>query len=121
MSDRIVWFDLPTINLDRAMEFYAAVLDCSVTKEQSKDGSISVLSHKDGEIAGCLFQNKDYPPSENGVLLYFNVDGRLKNAVTQAVTLGGSIVQDIHAISPYGYRAIIIDSEGNRIALHSYH
>lgn len=121
MSDRIVWFDLPSRDLERAIAFYSAILDCEIKREQSKNGTIGVLSHKDGEIAGCLFQNDDYPPSENGPLLYFNVDGRLQDAVARIESLGGSIVQDIHAISPYGYRAIILDSEGNRIALHSYH
>ena len=32
---------------------------------------------------------------------------------------GGEVMQPKHQIGPYGYRAVVIDSEGNRIALHS--
>ena len=120
MTDRIVWFDIPTVDLDRAIEFYAAVLNCEITREEATSGTIGVLLHEDGEIAGCLFKKEGYPPSDTGPLMYLNVNSGLKEALETATRLGGKIVQDILAISPYGYRAIIIDSEGNRIALHSY-
>jgi hypothetical protein len=32
---------------------------------------------------------------------------------------GGKVVVDKEPIGPYGFRAVIMDSEGNRIALHS--
>lgn len=121
MTDRITWFDLPTTDINRAINFYSAVLNCSITVEEASNGQLAVLPHEDGEIAGCLFENPDYPPSKNGPLIYLNVDGRLADAVKQTLALGGEVLRDTHAISPYGYRAIILDSEGNRIALHSYH
>jgi predicted enzyme related to lactoylglutathione lyase len=54
-----------------------------------------------------------------GVLLYLNVDGRIQDAVGKVVPHGGSVTKSIHSIGPHGFRAIILDSEGNRIALHS--
>jgi predicted enzyme related to lactoylglutathione lyase len=54
-----------------------------------------------------------------GVLIYLNVNGRIRDAVKNVVPNGGSVVQDTHAIGPHGFRAIVLDSEGNRIALHS--
>ena len=41
-------------------------------------------------------------------------------AVTAVPAAGGTVVLDTHEIGPHGYRAIILDSEGNRIALHSH-
>jgi predicted enzyme related to lactoylglutathione lyase len=32
---------------------------------------------------------------------------------------GGKVLQPKHPIGPHGYRALILDSEGNRIALPS--
>lgn len=58
-------------------------------------------------------------PSLNGVMIWFDVEGRLKEAVTAATANGGKILGDIHAIGNYGFRAEIQDSEGNRIALYS--
>jgi predicted enzyme related to lactoylglutathione lyase len=54
-----------------------------------------------------------------GVLVYLNVNRRIRDAVRKVVPNGGSVVQDTHSIGPPGFRAIVLDSEGNRIALHS--
>ena len=48
-----------------------------------------------------------------------NVNGRIRDAVIQVEKHGGKIVEPISSIAPHGFRAIVIDSEGNRIALHS--
>lgn len=48
-----------------------------------------------------------------------NVDKRIRNAVSQVKKHGGKIVQPIHAIGPHGFRTVVLDSEGNGIALHS--
>ena len=32
---------------------------------------------------------------------------------------GGRILEPPHSLGPHGYRALLLDSEGNRIALHS--
>jgi predicted enzyme related to lactoylglutathione lyase len=53
------------------------------------------------------------------VLLYFNCEGRLDQAIAAVEPNGGKIVQPRHQIGPYGFRAVVLDSEGNRIALHS--
>ena len=58
-------------------------------------------------------------PSESGPLVYFGVEGRLEEAVAECVKMGGEIVQDTHQIGNFGMRAVIKDSEGNKIALHS--
>lgn len=121
MSSRVSWFDMPVEDLERAIAFYSAVLDCEIMREDATSGTIGVISHMDGEIAGSLFKKEGYPPSAQGALIYLNVNGRLANAVLQVKEKGGHILREVHAISPWGYRALVLDSEGNRIALHSYH
>ncbi len=51
--------------------------------------------------------------------MYMNVDGRIRDAIVQTERMGGKVVEAVHAIGEHGFRAIILDSEGNRIALHS--
>lgn len=53
------------------------------------------------------------------MLVYHNVDGRIRDAVVKVEELGGKVVQDVHAIGPHGCRALIEDSEENPMALHS--
>jgi uncharacterized protein len=68
---------------------------------------------------GCLVVMKDNQPSQTGPLVYLSVDGRIDDAITQAREHGGKVLKEKEQIGPYGYRAVIADSEGNRIALHS--
>lgn len=116
--NRVVWVDVPVADLDRAAAFYAAVLGRTVHKEQFGDVSFCVLDHHDGN-GGCLVRHADQITSTGGILVYFNVDGRIRDAVAEAERLGGQVVQPIQGIGPHGYRALVLDSEGNRIALHS--
>jgi uncharacterized protein len=116
-NNRAVWFDIPVADLDRAAKFYRAVLAVGVDKETFGDYSFCVIEHKDGN-GGCLVPNPA-DISAGGVLVYLNVNGRIRDAVSKIVPNGGSVTQDTHAIGPHGFRAIMLDSEGNRIALHS--
>jgi predicted enzyme related to lactoylglutathione lyase len=102
------------------MRFYSAVLGTHLQKEQTGPGAATaVLPRADGSIGGCLLQSADARPSEFGPLLYLNTHGRLDEALKAVAGYGGAILAPRHSIEPFGFRAIVIDSEGNRIALHS--
>jgi len=116
----VAWFDIPVRDLDRALQFYSAVLATKLKKEQAGPGvAIALLPHAEGSMGGCLVQNLDAKPSESGPLLYLNTHGRLDEALNAVKKHGGAVVSGRHSIAPYGFRAIVLDSEGNRIALHS--
>ena len=116
-NNRAVWFDIPVADLDRAANFYRAVLGVRVDKETFGDFSLGVIEHEGGN-GGCLVLNKE-EIAAGGVLLYLNANGRIRDAVSKVVPNGGSVIQDTHSIGPHGFRAVVLDSEGNRIALHS--
>ena len=115
MANRVVWFYVPVGDLSRAIEFYSRVLDIAIEEA----GDIAILEHSGNDVAGCLSKSDDNKPSASGLLLYFNVSGRLDEAVEAVEQNGGRILHTKEQIGPYGYRAIVLDSEGNRIALHS--
>ena len=115
----ICWTDIPVTNLERAIQFYSAVLAKSVRKESGPDFELGVLPHTGDEVGGCLVQGPEHQPSEKGPLVYLSVEGRLDQAVQAVEKNGGKVIREKHAIGPYGYRALIRDSEGNRMALHS--
>lgn len=122
MADQIVWFDMPVQELDRAVRFYSAVLATKVEKQAVPGMNFAIFPHENEDVAGCLttMENHDVdPPPRKGVLVYFNCQGRLDEAIAAVEPNGGKILQPRHQIGPYGYRAVVLDSEGNRIALHS--
>jgi len=119
MKPNIVWYDIPALDIDRAIRFYAAVLGGPVEKEDNGDVVLGWLPTPDGERMGCVCVARDFTPSADGVMIYFGVNGRLKEAVAAVRTHGGTVQNDIHSIGEYGFRAEVLDSEGNCIALHS--
>ncbi|HEX7441588.1 MAG TPA: VOC family protein [Caldimonas sp.] len=120
MSHRFVWVDIPVHDLDRAIAFYAAVLGTPVTREGGPGFSFGLLAHSGSDVAGCLYLADDgNAPSPRGPLVYLNVDGRIADAERAVAARGGRVLQATQPIGPHGYRAIVVDSEGNRVALHS--
>lgn len=121
MKNQIVWVDIPVNDLDRAISFYSQVLEGKVTKENGHAGVIfGLLPHEEGNVSACLFTTSDNTPSQNGPLVYLNAEGRLTKAMKLVPSLGGTILQEIQPIGKFGFRVVILDSEGNRIALHSF-
>jgi uncharacterized protein len=66
-----------------------------------------------------LLQSSAEKPSDAGVMIYLNADGRLDEALAEVTVHAGKIVHSKHAMEPFGFRAIILDTEGNRVALDS--
>lgn len=119
MANQIVWVDIPVKDLERAIRFYSAVLGAPVKKQEFPGMAIGILPHEDGEVGRCLFKREGEEPAGKGPLLYLNANGRLEQAMAAVEANGGKIIEPKSAIGAYGYRAVIQDSEGNRMALHS--
>lgn len=123
-GDTLCWTDIPVTNLDRAIKFYSAVLAKDVKKLLEGGTEYGLLPHDEGNASGCLCVRSDSGgvdnrPSANGPLIYLLVEGRLDEAVEAARANGGKILRARQQIGEHGFRAVIIDSEGNRIALHT--
>jgi predicted enzyme related to lactoylglutathione lyase len=117
-KNAFVWMDIPVVDLDRARRFYKGVMGIDSHAEKYNDFSFAVLEHHDGN-GGCLIPGDASKITDAGPLVYLNTNGRIRDAVAQTKALGGRVLQDVHSIGPHGCRAIILDSEGNRFALHS--
>lgn len=52
-------------------------------------------------------------------LPYWDCSGRLDDAIAAVEPNGGKMLEPKHPNGPYGFRAAVLGSEGNRIALHS--
>jgi len=119
VANQIVWCDIPVLDLDRAVKFYSAVLGQAVKKQEFSGMTVGILPHNDGEVGGCLFTSAEEKPSDKGMMIYLNANGRLDEALSAASANGGKIIQPKQPIGPFGFRAVVLDSEGNRVALHS--
>jgi|APSaa5957512622_1039677.scaffolds.fasta_scaffold67337_2 uncharacterized protein len=117
----IAWVDIPVKNLDRAIQFYRRILNRQLEKDCHEDFVFAMIKNENFNCA-CLVPQAELISRDNsGILIYFNVENRIEDAIEKTNSNGGEILEDIHDIGPHGFRAIIADSEGNRIALHSNH
>lgn len=113
------WVDIPVSNLNRAVDFYKTVLDSEVETMSEHGFTFGLLPHADDNVSGCLAEMEDRKPSHHGPLVYLNVEGRLNEAVGLVNSAGGKVLKDPEQIGPWGHRALILDTEGNVIALYS--
>jgi len=118
-NNTLCWIDIPVKRLDRAIRFYSSVLGEDVTRQSDEGFEFGLLPNAQEGVSGCLYVSDENRPSEYGPIVYLSVEGRLDAAVRACLADGGRLVREKHPIGTYGYRAIIIDCEGNRIALHS--
>ncbi len=117
------WIEIPVNDMDRAIKFYETVMD---VKLQPVDfGGLKMAWFPNEENApgatGTLIQQETYIPSREGPLVYLYSED-LQQELDRVEGAGGSIYQPKTQISPdHGYMGVFIDSEGNRVALHSRH
>lgn len=117
--NQFVWVDLGVKDLDRAVQFYQQVLASKLTIETFEQFRFAVFPHQGNGVGGCLVPKADFKPLGDSTLIYLNVDGRINQACSKVSENGGKVLTQPHSIGPHGCRAIILDSEGNVIALHS--
>ncbi|WP_234416016.1 VOC family protein [Flagellimonas amoyensis] len=117
------WFEIPVEDMERAKTFYETVFQIEIGLQDfggTKMGWFPMDHAKPG-AAGSLIQNKDWykPSGSEGTLLYFN-SMDVQNELDRIESNGGKIMQPKTQISKeIGFMAVFLDTEGNRIALHS--
>jgi uncharacterized protein len=119
------WFEVPVADMDRAIQFYEKVFDIEISRHPMGPLDMGWFPTAEGDAPGAMgslvHHAEHYKPSANGTLIYFTSHaGNLQTELDRVEQAGGKIMQGKTQISEdYGYMAVFIDSEGNRIALHS--
>jgi hypothetical protein len=125
MNNNVVgWFEIPVTNMDRAIKFYEEVFDFKLSRHIL--GPIDMawfpaMEDGPGTPGSLVYNERAYKPSMDGVLIYFTAQsGDLSIELGKVEKSGGKILLPKTQISAeVGYMALLTDSEGNRIALHS--
>jgi predicted enzyme related to lactoylglutathione lyase len=120
MNNLVSWFEIYVQDMERAKAFYEAVFDIELTKLEGTEFEMWAFPmHQDASGAtGSLVKIKGYPSGANSVLVYFLCADCAVEA-EKAVRAGGQIETGKKSVGQYGYIALVIDTEGNVIGLHS--
>lgn len=121
-NNAINWFEIPATDLQRAKTFYQTIFGIDDMEEMEMMGNkMAFLPFEDGngKVSGALVQGEGYKPTVDGALVYLNADPNME-AADKIESAGGKILMPkTHIGDNIGYMAVFIDSEGNRMALHS--
>ncbi|MBT8290405.1 MAG: VOC family protein [Muriicola sp.] len=122
-SNMIGWFEIPVTDMDRARKFYESVFDIQIEVQNFHGLMMGLFPFAEGKqgASGALVSYPDfYRPSESeGPLLYFS-SRDVQEQVDKIEGAGGKVIQPKKMISEdVGYMALFVDTEGNRLALHS--
>ena len=79
MSNAINWFELPTLNLDRAKKFYSEVLSIEMQEMKMGESDMAFFPTKDNGVGGCLIHGNGTKPHQDGALVYLNGGDDLSN------------------------------------------
>jgi predicted enzyme related to lactoylglutathione lyase len=117
----VTWFEIPAYNHYRSVAFFNYIYGIEITTVELNGFAMGFFPAENG-ISGAIVTGNGCVPSEVGPLVYLNGGDDLNHVLCKVNEAGGRIVLEKTFLSETaGYFALFIDSEGNRLALHSKH
>ena len=124
MQNAISWFEIPATDIDRAQKFYENIFGITMMPMDMPQIKMRMFPLDDmmTQVGGALVDSGGFHKASatDGPLIYLNANPDVQIVLDKVVEAGGSIMMPKTEISPeYGFMAVFIDTEGNRIALHN--
>lgn len=120
MKNLISIVEIPTTDFSRAVAFYQEILNVSI-EETDMDGTKMGVLPSDGKTVNVvLVKGNDYKPTTDGAVVYLNAGNDLQPTLDKIEQNGGKVIVPKTEISPeMGFFSLFIDTEGNKLGLHS--
>lgn len=119
-SSALNWFEIPVVDFGRAKKFYETVLGVELYVHELGGFTLGVFPCDQLGIGGAICKGEHYTPSADGSMVYLNAMPDLQPAADRVEAAGGQLLIPKTEIgNGWGYSALFIDSEGNKVGLHS--
>jgi predicted enzyme related to lactoylglutathione lyase len=118
VTSTITWFEIPATDFGRAVRFYETIF-ASPLQHLADWPNLAIFPYQRPGVSGAIAVGEGHRPSDGGVVIYLNCDGRIDAVLDRVEKAGGSIVEPKNHIPSVGWVAQIRDSEGNRLGLHA--
>jgi uncharacterized protein len=122
MKNAANWFEIPVVELPRAIRFYEATLADKLRVENFMGTEMAIFPHDKPGVGGALVHFDKVDPSVHGARVYLDVgagEPALDRALSRAREAGGIVHLSKTSIGQAGWIALVQDSEGNSIGLHA--
>ena len=122
LKNSLNWFEIPVTDFERAKQFYSTIYEFDMPEVEMGPVRMGFFLVERGGIGGAIAKGEGYIPSEKGSLVYLNAGEDLNDVLNKVEAAGGKVIQTKMLVrEDLGYIALITDTEGNRVALHSMH
>ncbi len=119
ITDFVSWFEIPALDFNQAVRFYNHIFGIEMEQNITDVNAMAFFPVTSG-VGGAIIAGPNSVPSDKGLLIYLNGGDDLNNVLNKVEEAGGRIVMPKTLITAdAGYFAIFIDSQGNKLALHS--
>lgn len=120
MNSYVSIFEIPATDISRAIAFYQSVLNIKIEKLEMPNMEMGLLPYEEQAVTGVIVKAEGYTPSAEGITIYLNGGDDLQIMLDRVTENGGQIIipKTPHA-DESGYFALFLDSEGNKMGLHS--
>jgi predicted enzyme related to lactoylglutathione lyase len=119
----ISWFEIPATDLARAQKFYEEIMNIQMIPMDMENIQMRMFPLQDMTgVGGAVVTSGGFhkPSATDGPLIYLNANPDLQQVLDRVEKAGGKVMVPKTEISPdYGFMGVILDTEGNRIGLHS--
>jgi uncharacterized protein len=120
MINAINWFEIPVTDFTRAKMFYETLFGASIREMPYPDGRYGMFpSDMQAGVGGAIIKGEGFTPSDTGTIVYLNGGDDLSVPLAKIENAGGKITIPKTSIGSNGFMAQFLDTEGNKVALHS--
>jgi predicted enzyme related to lactoylglutathione lyase len=121
-TNALNWFEIPVNDLDRAASFYETIFDIKLMRGIMGPFEMAAFPSRPPHSSGSLVKSEMHKPSAEGQVVYLNGNPDLQLVLDKVEQAGGKVVLPKTVISAEaGFMALIIDTEGNKVGIHSGH
>ncbi|MEM6719443.1 MAG: VOC family protein [Bacteroidota bacterium] len=121
MKNAVNWFEIPVTDYERAKKFYSEILGQEIKDHHMETMKYGIFPYEEENhnVGGAIMQMEGTNPSRHGSTVYLNGGEDLSIPLSKVEAAGGSIIMPKTDIQENGFIAQFLDTEGNRVALHS--
>ncbi len=120
MKNSINWFEIPVKNFERAKAFYETLFGVPIEVMPHPSYKYGILpGDMQNGVTGGIVEGEGFEPSMKGALIYLNGGDDLSIPLAKVEKAGGKIILPKTSIGNNGFMAHFVDTEGNKMALHS--
>ncbi len=115
----VVWFEIPALDLDRAVRFYETIFDTALKRLTMDLEELAAFPFPPPGVGGCVIKCDQLKPGA-GTIIYLNAGPSLNTVRDRVEAAGGKVLMpNVTLPNDMGVYTWILDTEGNTVGLHA--